>query len=74
MRRAELRNNDQLSPTHNKELCFSMRVLTADSASCFFLAMSVAELFLCSSSSLRGTETDNNHPLGFTLEASVMTV
>lgn len=48
------------------------RVLTADSASCFFLAMSVAELFLCSSSSLRSTETKkadiNNHPLGFTVE------
>lgn len=36
--------------------------------------MSVAELFLCSSSSLRSTETKkkkqtiNNHPLGFTVE------
>lgn len=50
-----------------------VQVLTADSASCFFLAMSVAELFLCSSSSLRGTETHkadvNNHLLGITVEA-----
>lgn len=50
-----------------------VRVRTADSASCFFLAMSVAELFLCSSSSLRSTETHkadiNNHPLGLTVEA-----
>lgn len=31
----------------------SVWVLTADSASCFFLAMSTSELFFCSSSSLK---------------------
>lgn len=38
--------------TQQTTACLHVPVLTADSASCFFLAMSVAELFLCSSSSL----------------------
>lgn len=62
---------------HQDECAAAARVLTADSASCFFLAMSVAELFLCSSSSLRGRKRKvgggvadaNDHPLGFTVEA-----
>lgn len=59
MRRAQKKKAQKprsMTP-HQDECAADVRVLTADSASCFFLAMSVAELFLCSSSSLRSTDT-----------------
>lgn len=63
----------QRSIMHTKKqiaLCLRAWVLTADSASCFFLAMSVAELFLCSSSSLRSRQT-HKEVIGFYSEGSI---